>query len=247
MSVNINELHLWQIKRLDINCFFLNFVKDGEINYLNCDTLLHIISYLSIKDIIKLSRVCKLFYGLCRSNYIWGPRLFSINNNTSPSEKMMKIIYEKNKSFFLNYFYFKNYFSISYHLDGNPNKYNYFDMFGNIVRLASDMRAPYYHNEIVSDIGNIYKKMVEDGYNYEEFLYTVKAVNDIPVYEASEYIWKYQKITEDSEFILVLRKSKSNKIKFQKYLRPFKVPANIIKKTKVIMYAESVNRLFNNR
>ncbi|XWV25839.1 hypothetical protein QJ857_gp1245 [Tupanvirus soda lake] len=245
MNITLDKLLLYQLKKLDINCFYLNFVKDGKTNYLNCDTLLHIISYLDIKEIIKLSKVCKLFYGLCRSNYIWGPRLFSVQDNVPPSEKMMKIIYEKNKSHFPNYLCFRNYFSIYYFLNGNPNKYNYFDMFSNIVHLASDMRAPYYHNEIIPDIRNIYNKLIEDGNVHDEFIYIVKAVNIIPEYENNQCIWKYQKITEDSEFLLVLRKSKTNKIKFHKFVRPFKVPTDIIKKTKVIMFSETIDRLFN--
>src|ERR1700761_7761484 len=101
--MNVNKLHLWQLKILDINCFYLSFHKDSITNYLNCDILLHIISYLGINKIIKLKKVCKIFYGLCRSNYVWGPILFNVIDS-SPSEKMMKIIYEQNKYYFLNYF-----------------------------------------------------------------------------------------------------------------------------------------------
>lgn len=239
---NMHKYKLWQLKRLDICYLGLFFNSKKNTIYLNADTLLHIISYLDIPNILNLLRVNKIFYGLCRSNYIWGPRLFSKKDD--PSETMMQLIYKNNESHFLNYFYFKHYFGINYRLDGNPNNYNYFDMFKNIVTLAADLRAPYYHSEIISHFRPMYNKMVEDGYRYEEFIYTVKAVSELPKYNENEYIWKYENITDDCELLLILKRYKADKIKFQKIIRPFKVPVDIIKKKKIIMFAETVQRLF---
>ena len=229
------------------------------------DVLLIIISYLGINDILALTRVCKEFYGICRSNYVWGPKLFgnittgppkigtessdlgaprnfAKQSSRGPSEKTFQMFYQNNKPYFLNYFYFRNYVDIDYKM--GSTQCNYFDLFRNICTLIPDLRAPYKHDEIINDIRTIYDQMVADGFKYDEFIYTVRAVDNIPFYNKDQYIWKYRTTTENCELLIILRKNKNNKIKFQKYVKPFNVPVTVIKKMKIIMYAETVDRLF---
>lgn len=207
---------------------------------LDCDVLLVIISYLNINDILSLSKVCRSFLVLCRSNYVWGPRFFG--GKSELTENTLKIIYENNKPYFMNFFSFVNYVGINY--EKGSDKCNYFDLFRNICTLVPDLRVPYKHEEIINDIRAIYDQMAIDGFIYDEFVYTICGVEKLPVCLVGEYIWKYQTITKNCELLIVLRRSKKNIIKMRKYVKPFNIPANVIKKTKIIIYAETVNRLF---
>ena len=212
----------------------------AEYQQLDCDVLLIIISHLNINDILSLSKVCKPFLTLCRSNYVWGPRFFG--GKSEPTEKTLKIIYGDNKPYFGDFFYFKNYVVINY--EKGTDTCNYFDLFKNLCTLVPDLRVPYKHEEIINDIRAIYDQMVKEGFNYEEFIYSIRSVEKLPFYLVGEYIWKYQTVTNNCDLMIILRKSKQNLIKMKKYVRPFNIPVNIIKKTKIIMYAETVNKLF---
>lgn len=225
-------LNLSEIKGLDIYCFGLLYQTDQKKIYIGIDVWLYIISYLSIKDIIMLSTVCKSFYGLCRSNYIWRNRL---------SEQMLEIIYNNNKSYFVNYFHFQNYVGINLTKLFSEGL-NYLDLFGNMCLLVSDLRAPYYHKEILADIRLIYDNLVKTGLCYDELIYTVMAVKKFPKH--SNCIWKYETTTKNSQLQLVFRRGKCDQIKLQKFVKPFRVPVAAFRKMKIIMYAETIHRLF---
>lgn len=239
---DISSNNLDQIKKLDVNyfCWYLKY-KNNNI-CINSDVILHIIFYLRIKDILKLSQTSKMFYGLCYSNYVWGPRLF--NQYDNPPETTLEIIYDHNREYFLSYYYFKNYVKIDYKLNGNPNGYNYLELFKNIMTLASDLRAPYFHKEIIPDIRRLCIEMNQSGIKYEEFIYSVKSVETISLDTTKEYIWKFQETTNECEILMTLKKSKNNQIKFKKLIHPLLVPTNVIEKIKVIFYIETINRLF---
>jgi len=188
-------------------------------------------------------KVSKIFYGICRSNYIWGPLLFS--PTAHPSEIMMKIIYQNNQSYFSNYIGFKNYVIIDYQLDGNTIGYNYFDLFKNIMILASDLRVPYGHMEIIPKIKLWFKEVIKNGINYDDaFYYIVKAVDDLSRYYNRKYFWKYEISNSNCQLLFIMKQNKSNKMILQKIIRPFNVPAKVIKKTKIIFFPETINRVF---
>lgn len=210
--------------------------------YLDADVLFYIISYLDMTSTNNLAMTSKLMYSLCRSNYVWRKMIFNCN---ALSEKIINIVYEKNRYYFSDYYYFKKYYNISFDCGSVLGKYNYFDMFINIIKLAPDLRAPYYHREIIPDIYKIHRKMIQDGGKYEEFLYTVKVVPNLIKYNNRACIWKYEKITDNSHYLLVLRATKTGIIKFQKYIKPFYVPDHIIGNVKILFFNETIIRLFS--
>ncbi|BCS83420.1 F-box domain protein [Cotonvirus japonicus] len=239
MDINISNFNLDALRKLDLSHFYYNFKNDQQ---LNSDTLLYIISLLSIKDIFMLGNSCKMFYGLCKSNCIWGNRLFSTKKD--PCDKVMEMIYEKNKSHFLNYYYFKNYFGFDYELNGNPNGHNYLELFDNIMTLVPHLKAPYYHTDIVPIIKSKYDELSQTTSINEEFIYIVKAVDLLPLNNDSCIIWKHEITYNECELLFILTKDNFDRIKLKKFIKPFFVPSSIIKKKKIIMYQETINRLF---
>ena len=217
----------------DTSYFSITFNKIPIV----ADVLLHIISLLDNSDIIVLSRVCKSLYGLCNSNYIWGPRLFS---KECIPEKTLEIIYNNNKRHFLSYYYFKHYVTINYQLNGNPDNYHYLDLFRNIIALISHLRSPYFH----TDIKTIYMKMLKENIVYDEVIYIAKAVTSLDKYTCPT-IWEFREKTKECDILIQITRCKNNRIKFKKLVVPFNVPSNIIGKVKIILYAETINRLFN--
>lgn len=245
ITMIISDKALYQIKQMSSDNFHWYIYYDKKVICVVIDVLLHIISYLTIDEIINLSRVSKHFYGLCNSNYVWGPRLFSTD---SLPESTMQIIYNNNKNRFLSYYYFKHYVSIDYKLNGNPESHNYLDLLKNIINFVSNLCAPYYHSEIITDVKSIYLQMIKNEMIYDEVVYDVKIVKELhSLCKECEYIWKLHKTTNDCEMIMILKKNKRNKrqIKFKKYIMPFYVPTYIIKNVKTIIYAETLNRLLN--
>lgn len=238
----VSKYKLQQIKKIDICCLGIYFKIDGRLEYLNTDVLLYILSFLDIIDLSNLSKTSKNFYGLCQCNYVWGPKIFVKDEDAF--EKIMDIIYKNNVQYFPNYFYFKHYFGIIYDIDKKPNEYNYLDLFKNIINLAPDLCAPYYHKEIISDIKKLYGIMIQNDHIHEEFLYVVKATEILPNYDNNNYIWKFEKITNECILLLILKKNRNGGIKLQKIIKPYYIPVYMIKKMKMIFYPETIKRLF---
>ena len=227
MHSDIAEYDLRSIRGLAVQYF--GFYSDNV--YLNCDVLLHILSWLDIKDILQLFLVGRAFYGLCQTNYVWKRLLF--NKRKSPSETIMRMIYANNKSYF-NSSNFRNYFDIKYNLEDNLNGCGYFEMIKNIITLASDLRPPYFDSQIT--------KIIQDSYQNKKLIYKVKAVNELPNYD--EYVWQYTQSTDDSEMLLVLEETNPGHIKIKKFVKTLKVPARIISEQKIIFYPENTKKLF---
>lgn len=241
MNEKISKMTLCTIKKFDSCIFGLKSSSQKKIIYLNIDILLKIIYFLTIKEISVLRLVCKVFYGLGTCNFVWGQIIFNENNNW---DDFLKIIYFNNKTCFTDYFCFTNYFKIDYDLDINIHRYNYFELFKNIIFLANDFKAPYFHKEIIPCVRKIYKVLEKEGFETDTFIYTLKAVDVLPNFDTHPSKDKFYNITAQSEYLLVLEKNKKNVIKIKKIIKPFFVPTIIIKKIKVIMYAETINRLF---
>ena len=234
-NTDICQRSLCQIRQMDLNYFTLS-LRDGdrEIDVV-VDVLLHVMSYLRPNELVTLSSVCKAFWGLCYSNYVWRSKIF--DGEQGVLEETMKLIYNHNKYYFLSYYYFEHYVGINCRPDGRSN---YLQLVISISKLVPDLRAPYYHDEIISEIKCLYVQMLKEGAAHEEFVYGVKPVQHLPMEKVG--IWKFSKKTAESEFLLVLKK-KNNVIKFDKYIRPYHVPWNIIRRIKILFYAETLNRL----
>ena len=207
------------------------------MEYVCSDILFYIIRFLDLQDILNLSLVNKALYRLCRFNIAWWNKLYDKSGITNQA---LQIIYDNNKQYFISQYHFQNYINIDYMTHSD----DVFFLFGNICDLVSDMRAPYYHQDIVSDIRRLYDKLIiMEEFNYDnEFIYKIIPVNEIS--NDQSYFWKYQVITSYSECLLIMKYNRDNKIVLKKFIKPLKVPPEVIKKTTIIMYAETIERLF---
>ncbi|AUV58672.1 hypothetical protein [Bandra megavirus] len=204
-----------------------------EIIRIDCDVLLQIIYYLDINDIINLKSTCKYLNDICTSNYIWGKIFFDVQQGLS--EKIMQMIYEKNNTYFLNYYYFKHYFGINYCLNGNIDQYNYLEMIKKIFALVPYFRAPYYHKELIGNILPIDN-------NIDEIMYVVSSVDEFPKYN-NNIIWQHHYHHIECQILLILV-NKSGTIKLKKFVKPHILSHKLFKKMKITMFLETVKKLF---
>lgn len=209
---------------------------------LTADVWLHIISFLDLASVLNLSISCHRLHNICHSNYVWGLRLFA--ENQALRHDIMHIIYRNNRAYFTDYFVFSNYVKLDYHLDGNPEDYNYLELFRNIIMLISDLRAPYHHEEITNCVQQLYD--APNGH-FSKCLYTIRATHDLARYVAiaqHDAIWYSHQDTPYSEILIWIQITPNRILRIRKVVQPRYVPASIIKKSKVILYRETICRVF---
>ncbi|MEM0353972.1 MAG: F-box protein [Thermoplasmata archaeon] len=235
----ISKKKLCQIKKLTLDSFCLKCHITKKAICLCADILLYIISYLSISEILVLRKVCKVFYGICQTNYVWKSILFE--KDFGATKTMMDIIYKNNRMYFCNYFYFLNYINIT----ETPKYYsNYLELFKNISDLIPDLCPPYHHREVFLAIKQFYCKIMENIYRFDnEFIYTIRVVDDLSPYENGNYFWKYKILTNNSDILFILSEDCNGRIKMEKIVRPFNVPAEMIKHTTIVFFRETIDRM----
>ncbi|MEM3062510.1 MAG: F-box protein [Nitrososphaerota archaeon] len=235
----LSKKKLCQIKKLALDFFYLKCHFGKKTICLCADVLLYIILYLSINEILVLKKVCKAFYGICQSNYVWKPILFE--KDSGATKTMMDIIYKNNRLYFCNYFYFVNYVKIN----KTPKYYsNYLDLLKNISDLVPDLCPPYHHREVYLAIKRFYCRIMENIHHFDnEFIYTIRVVDDLSPYENRNCFWKYEILTNNSNILFILLEDCDGRIKLEKIVRPFNVPAEMIKHTTIVFFRETIDRM----